>query len=70
MSTVLKKVIHQQVSDYLTKGNLLYEYQSEFRQDSSTDTSLIFDRFYAYRKSQRKICWNVTGWPTKGFQRC
>ena len=37
---VIKKSIHDQIKDNLIKNDLLYIYQSSFRSNRSTDTSL------------------------------
>ena len=42
MSKVTKKVIHNQTSIFLNSRNLLYNYQSGFQKNHSTDLSLIF----------------------------
>jgi hypothetical protein len=41
VSKVLEKVIFDQVQEYLLCNNLLYDFQSGFRQGFSTDTALI-----------------------------
>ena len=39
---MLEKVIHDQTQSFLTKNNLLYNYQSGFRKSHSTDTCLTY----------------------------
>ena len=41
-SKIMEKVIHDQNMDYLTENNILYRYQSGFRKNHSTNTSLSF----------------------------
>ena len=41
LSKTLEKIIFYQAQDYLTSNELLYEFQSVFRQRFSTDTCLI-----------------------------
>ena len=38
------KVLHDQTMNYLTENNILYRYQSRFRQNHSTGTSLSYLR--------------------------
>ena len=40
-SKIMEKIIYDQVESYLIKNNVLYEFQSGFRQNFSTDTCLI-----------------------------
>ena len=42
ISQVIEKVIHDQISAFVKSRNLLYNYQSGFRKNHSTDLSLIF----------------------------
>ena len=42
ISKVLERVIHDQTQSYLSKNNILYNYQSGFRKYHSTDTCLKF----------------------------
>ena len=41
MSKILERAVHGQLSEYLRKQDLLYEFQSGFRGSFSTDTCLI-----------------------------
>ena len=40
ISKVIEKSIHDQTQDYLQRNGLLYIYQSDFRENYSTDTCL------------------------------
>ena len=42
VSKIFEKVIHEQTMEYLTDNNILYKYQSGFRKNHSTDTSLSY----------------------------
>ena len=42
ISKIIEKVIHDQTMNYLTENNFLYRYQSGFRKNHSTDTSLAY----------------------------
>ena len=42
VSKVFEKVIHDQTMEYLTDNNIHYKYQSGFRKNHSTDTSLLY----------------------------
>ena len=42
ISKVIEKVIHDQTSTFLNSRNLLYNYQSGFRKNHSTDYCLSF----------------------------
>ena len=41
VSKILERAVYIQLENYLTKNNILYEYQSGFRKSFSTDTCLI-----------------------------
>ena len=41
VSNILERAVYIQLENYLTKNNILYEYQSWFRKSFSTDTCLI-----------------------------
>ena len=41
VSKILEKSVNDQLCDYLTENNILYQYQSGFRKAHSTDTCLI-----------------------------
>ena len=66
ISKVIKKVIHDQTSAFLNFRNLLYNYQSGFRKNHSTDYCLSFDtidhdillqKLYAIGFSKHSINW-------------
>ena len=40
ISKIFEKIVHKQLVAYLNSNNLLYEFQSGFRQTFSTDTAL------------------------------
>ena len=42
VSKIFEKVIHDQTMEYLTDNNIIYKYQSGFRKNHSTDTSLSY----------------------------
>ena len=42
VSKIVEKVIHQQVQEYLDKNKTLYQFQSGFRRNYSTDTCLSY----------------------------
>ena len=42
VSKIVEKVINDQTMNYLTENNILYRYQSGFRKNHSTDTSLAY----------------------------
>ena len=42
VSKISEKSIHDQTMEYLTDNNILYKYQSGFRKNHSTDTSLSY----------------------------
>ena len=42
ISKILKKIVHDQMIDYLTQRNILYKYQSGFRTKHSTDLCLSY----------------------------
>ena len=42
VSKIIEKVIHDQTMNYLTENTVLYRYQSGFRKNHSTDTSLAY----------------------------
>ena len=42
VSKIFEKVIHDQTMEYLTDKDILYKYQSGFRKNHSTDTSLSY----------------------------
>ena len=42
VSKIIEKVVHDQTMNYLMENNVLYRYQSEFRKNHSTDTSLSY----------------------------
>ena len=42
ISKILEKTVHDQLSNYLVESNLIYEFQSGFRGNHSTDTCLIY----------------------------
>ena len=42
VSKIIEKVIHDQTQNYLTENKILYEYQSGFRPNHSTDFALSF----------------------------
>ena len=42
VSKIIEKVIHDQTMNYLMENNVLYRYQSGFRKNHSTDTSLAY----------------------------
>ena len=42
ISKIIEKVIREQTMNYLTENNVLYRYQSGFRKNHSTDTSLAY----------------------------
>ena len=42
VSKIIEKVIHDQTMNYLTENNVLYRYQSGFRKNHSTVTSLAY----------------------------
>ena len=42
VSKMFEKVIHEQTIEYLTDNNILCKYQSGFRKNHSTDTSLSY----------------------------
>ena len=46
VSKILEKSVNEQLCDYLTNKNLLYQYQSGFRKAHSTDTCLIYLQDY------------------------
>ena len=41
LSKILERAVNGQLNDYLTRKNLLYEFQSGFRKGFSTDTCLV-----------------------------
>ena len=42
VSKIFEKVIYDEAMEYLTDNNILYKYQSSFRKNHSTDTSLSY----------------------------
>ena len=42
ISKVVEKIVHDQIYDYMTDKNLLYEFQSGFRKSCSTETCLLY----------------------------
>ena len=42
VSRIFEKVIHNQTMEYLMDNNIIYKYQSGFRKNHSTDTSLSY----------------------------
>ena len=42
VSKIFDKVIHDQTMEYLMNNDILYKYQSGFRKNHSTDTSLLY----------------------------
>ena len=42
VSKIIEKVIHDKTMNYLTKNNVRYRYESGFRKNHSTDTSLAY----------------------------
>ena len=42
VSKIIEKVLHDQPMNYLTENNIFYRYQSGFRKNHSTDTSLSY----------------------------
>ena len=42
VSKIIEKVMHDQTMNYLTENTVLYKYQSRFRKNHSTDTSLAY----------------------------
>ena len=42
VSKIIEKAMHDQTINYLTENTVLYKYQSGFRKNHSTDTSLAY----------------------------
>lgn len=53
MSKIIEKIIYEQIDQYITSHNLLYEFQSGFRKSHSTDTCLLFLTDYIKKEIDR-----------------
>lgn len=57
LSKVIEIIIYEQINNYISSHNLLYELQSGFRRSHSTDTCLLFLTDYIRRElDEGRIC--------------
>ena len=56
-SKILERVVHEQISEYVDRENLLYEFQSGFRKYYSTDSCLLYMYdFIRKEMDEGKLC--------------
>ena len=64
ISKIIEKLIHEQTSSFLSNNELLYNYQSGFRKNHSTDSCLTLLHDKILKSFDKGL---MTGWPPKGF---
>ena len=64
---VIENVPHKQTSKFLTNENILYEYQSSFRSNYSTDLLLSFLKEKFFERVRQRIVQYDSNLPAEGI---
>ena len=66
-SKILENSVCVQIERYFKENDIIYEFQSGFRHDYSTETCLIHLTDYLRRETSKALCWYGAPWSAKSF---
>ena len=67
VSKILERAVYNQLEVFVIKNNLIYEFQSGFRGNFSTDTCLIHLTDHLKKNTSKGLYWHDYAWFTESF---